>query len=184
VPSINAIPDPGLERLNRLPTSEARSKLLACCDVPGWADGVLRGRPYASRRQLWSAADGRSRRLTDTEVERAMAAHPRIGDRSSGPGTEAQWSRDEQRGVGLDVDTRAGLASGNLLYERKFGRVFLICASGMSADDILIALRERLENDPEREHRVVADELRKIALLRLGKVLDGLSAEEGTGDEE
>jgi 2-oxo-4-hydroxy-4-carboxy-5-ureidoimidazoline decarboxylase len=105
-------------------------------------------------------------------VDRALAAHPRIGERAAGSGTEAAWSRAEQSAVSRDSETERQLAEGNHAYEERFGRVFLICATGLSAEDVLAALRTRLGHDEVTEQAVVADELRKIALLRLGKVLD------------
>ncbi|MDP3893302.1 2-oxo-4-hydroxy-4-carboxy-5-ureidoimidazoline decarboxylase, partial [Nocardioides sp.] len=105
------------------------------------------------------------------DIDRALAAHPRIGERAAGSGTEAAWSRGEQAAVSRDSETDRQLAEGNRAYEERFGRVFLICASGLSAEEILAALRTRLGHDEATEQAVVADELRKIALLRLGKVM-------------
>jgi len=87
--------------------------------------------------------------------------------------TEAVWSRREQSGVGEDPGVREALAEGNREYEQRFGRVFLICATGLSAQDMLTNLRERLMHDDVTEAKVVHEELRKIALLRLAKVVDG-----------
>ncbi|NUR97122.1 MAG: OHCU decarboxylase, partial [Kribbellaceae bacterium] len=102
---------------------------------------------------------------------RALQAHPRIGDRPRGAGTEASWSRSEQSGVGDDAAVRQELAEGNRQYEDRFGRVFLICATGLSAEQMLGSLRTRLTNDDATEAAVVHEELRKIALLRLSKVV-------------
>jgi 2-oxo-4-hydroxy-4-carboxy-5-ureidoimidazoline decarboxylase len=74
--------------------------------------------------------------------------------------------------VDRDETTLAALVEGNRLYEERFGRVFLVCATGLDADQILDALRSRLENDDEPDAAVVADELRRIALLRLRKVVE------------
>src|SRR5680860_428851 len=87
-------------------------------------------------------------------------------------GEEATWSRREQSGVRRSDRTAAELVDGNRAYEDRFGRVFLICASGKNAEEILEALRARLHNDPESEAAVVVDELRQIALLRLRNVVD------------
>ena len=86
--------------------------------------------------------------------------------------------RREQSGVATDAETLRALAEGNRAYEERFGRVFLICATGLGAQDVLAALRTRLTNDPATEALVVADELRRIALLRLERVLgtDGMPA--------
>ncbi len=166
-----------LAELNAAPDDELTPPLLACCDVPRWAREVLAGRPYADLAALLGVADRAARGFGPDDVERALAAHPRIGERAQGDGVEASWSRSEQSGVDRDEPTTAALAEGNRAYEERFGRVFLICASGRSAEQILASLRSRLDNDPETEARVTADELRKIALLRLqGLVAQGADA--------
>ncbi|GAB2664667.1 2-oxo-4-hydroxy-4-carboxy-5-ureidoimidazoline decarboxylase [Kribbella swartbergensis] len=161
-----------LQEFNSAPDDRLRPLLTACCDVPRWVDGVLAGRPYTEEAALKQVADRGLRELDDSEVDRALAAHPRIGDRAAGQSTEAAWSRNEQSGVGDDPEIRAALAAGNREYEERFDRVFLICATGLSAAEMLASLRERLNHDPVTEKAVVREELRKITLLRLGKVLE------------
>lgn len=162
-----------LDELNAAPDDTLTPVLLACCDVPSWAAAVRDGRPYADVAAALEAADKAARGFTGEDVERALAAHPRIGERAEGAGTEAGWSRQEQSSVSRDEDTQTALVDGNRAYEQRFGRVFLICATGLSGQEILTALRERLGNDEDTEAGVVAEELRKIALLRLRKVLEG-----------
>ncbi|MEV0284187.1 MULTISPECIES: 2-oxo-4-hydroxy-4-carboxy-5-ureidoimidazoline decarboxylase [unclassified Kribbella] len=160
-----------LLEFNAAPDDRLRPLLAACCDVPRWVDAVLAGRPYGDLEALTGAADKALRELDASDVDRALAAHPRIGDRAEGAGTEAAWSRNEQSGVGDDPDVRTALAAGNREYEERFGRVFLICATGLSAEQMLTSLRERLTHDETAEAAVVHEELRKIALLRLAKVV-------------
>lgn len=159
----------GLAGFNDASDADATAALTACCDVPRWVDTVLRGRPYDTVDALLATADGAGRNVGAAEVGRALAAHPRIGEQSRGADVGAQWSRDEQAGVGQD--SAAPLAEANRAYEQRFRRVFLICATGRSAADILDAARERLGHDDETELRVTADELRQIALLRLRKLV-------------
>jgi OHCU decarboxylase len=161
-----------LRAFNAVPAERLRPMLAACCDVDRWVDRVLAGRPYDDLAALTDVADRTAGTFDDAEVEKALAAHPRIGDRASGESTEASWSRDEQSGVGEDAGVRAALAEGNREYEQRFGRVFLICATGLSAAEMLASLRQRLGNDDATERDVVRDELRKIAVLRLTKVVD------------
>jgi OHCU decarboxylase len=160
-----------LQEFDTAPPDELRPLLAACCDVPRWVDRVLSHRPYADLAALTKVADEAARSLSDAEVAQALAAHPRIGDRADGESTEAAWSRKEQSGVGDDPAVREALAAGNRAYEERFNRVFLICATGLSADQMLAALRQRLTNDAATEADVVREELRKIALLRLAKAI-------------
>ncbi|GAA6526942.1 2-oxo-4-hydroxy-4-carboxy-5-ureidoimidazoline decarboxylase [Intrasporangium sp. DVR] len=162
----------GVRRFNEAEAGRLRPELSACCDVPAWVEAVLADRPYASLDDLMAAADSAARRLTHEEVDRALAAHPRIGDRAEGSGAGAGWSRQEQAGVGPDEQTQRDLVAGNREYEQRFGRVFLISATGLAGEQILASLRERLRNDQAAEAAVVAEELRKIALLRLRKLIE------------
>ena len=149
--------------------------LAACCDVPDWVATVRDGRPYADVDDLVDVADKAAREFSPADVDRALAAHPRIGERAPQAGQdtrEALWSRQEQAAATPDGDTAAALRAGNRAYEERFGRVFLICATGLSADEVLAELHWRLANDEASEAAVVAEELRKIALLRLHKLLD------------
>jgi len=162
-----------LVEFNAAPVDRLRPELASCCDVPRWVDGILAKRPYGDRAALTAVADQLARELDDNEVDRALQAHPRIGDRPQGATTEAAWSRNEQSGVGDDPAVRTALAEGNRVYEDRFGRVFLICATGLSAAEMLSSLQERLTHDDVSEAAVVHEELRKIALLRLGKLVIG-----------
>ncbi|MFE3756351.1 2-oxo-4-hydroxy-4-carboxy-5-ureidoimidazoline decarboxylase [Nocardia tengchongensis] len=161
-----------LSEFNSTAGDRLRPDLLTCCDVPAWADSLLADRPYADIDGVLARADELAGALTGADVDRALAAHPRIGERVSGTGTGSAWSRQEQAGVGQDAAVSAQLLDGNRAYEQRFGRVFLICATGLSAAQILTNLRERLTNDDAAEAAVVAGELRKIAVLRLRKVFE------------
>jgi OHCU decarboxylase len=161
-----------LQEFNSASADQLRPMLAACCDVPRWVDGILAKRPYGDLVVLTAVADQLLRELDDNEVDRALQAHPRIGDRPQGASTEAAWSRREQSGVGDDPDAKKAIAEGNHEYEARFNRVFLICATGLSAQEILANLRQRLTHDDATEAAAVQEELRKIALLRLGKVVE------------
>jgi 2-oxo-4-hydroxy-4-carboxy-5-ureidoimidazoline decarboxylase len=159
-----------LEEFNAASDEAVTATLLACCDVPSWAAAVRARRRYADEHALLRVADDAARALGPEDVDRALAAHPRIGERAEGAGRSASWSRQEQSGVA--DGTRQTLLEGNRTYEDRFGRVFLICAAGLDGQQILRALRERLGHDDATEAAVVADELRKIALIRLRKALE------------
>lgn len=162
-----------LDQFNTSAAADLRPELLSCCDVPAWADVVLRARPYDDLAALVKTADEAARRFDRAEVDRALAQHPRIGERAAGQDTGSRWSRQEQAGV--DAEARDQLAEANRAYEERFDRVFLICATGLSAREILASLQDRLGNDDATEAAVVADELRKIALLRLRKLVEASS---------
>lgn len=165
-----AHPDSGLSHLNALTTPELKGELLACLAVPRWAGEIAAGAPYADAAELRAAADAAARTLTSEEVDAALASHPRIGERPAGP--DAAASRSEQSGIDhRDEQLARALAEGNAAYEQRFGHLFLICAAGLGGAKILERLRARLSNDAETERGVVADELRKIALLRLDRIL-------------
>ncbi|MFB9660899.1 2-oxo-4-hydroxy-4-carboxy-5-ureidoimidazoline decarboxylase [Glycomyces mayteni] len=228
---------------NTADPESATRVLTACCASPAWARRLAADRPYESLDALTAAALAAFDALADTEVERAVDAHPRIGggagrphpaavpagrvdapgfgapgaqggaepapgpladratgfdaaapngtepvsgvsaDRAAGlpapvgdrepavpAGPEAEWSRSEQaRAMTADAAVRAELADANAAYEERFGRVFLICATGLAAEDILAAARRRLANDEPTERAETRAELRKIVAFRLGK---------------
>ena len=157
-----------LEEFNEVDRVEAIAALRPCVDVTRWYETVADDRPYASLEALWARAADAADPFTGAEVEAALAHHPRIGERADGSSREASMSRSEQAGVDpADSAIQAALRAGNLAYEERFGRVFLIRAAGRSADEILASLKVRLTHTPEEEDRVVAEQLREIALLRL-----------------
>ena len=140
------------EYLDGLSEDAARAVLARCCSARRWVEQVL-----AAERFWWA--------LGREDWLEAFAGHPRIGART----TDAA-ARREQAGVdGATAATRAALALGNRMYEERFGHVFLICATGKSADEMLGALRDRLGNDPITELRIAAGEQAKITRLRLEK---------------
>ena len=153
---------PGLARLNALPDGEAVEVLLGCCSAPGWARRVAARRPFGSVDDLLAAAGAAWAAREPGELEAAMAGHPRIGERS----LSAQ-SRQEQSGVGSDPGVVEALREANAAYEDRFGRVFLICATGRGPDEILAELRRRMAHDPVTELEVAAAEIGKINALRL-----------------
>lgn len=165
-----------VEVFNALPAARLEEDLLACCAAPAWGATVAAARPYRERGEIIAVADAAARALSWDEVRVGLSAHPRIGERAAGGSKEAAWSRREQSAAAGSADdtTRAELVAANQAYEERFGHVFLIFASGRSQAEILAAARERLGHDEAAERAVVTDELRKIALLRLERVLDAL----------
>jgi 2-oxo-4-hydroxy-4-carboxy-5-ureidoimidazoline decarboxylase len=161
---------------NTLSEDEAASQLLPCCGSRGWAAGMAGRRPLGDEAALLAAADKTWRGLAVKDWMEAFASHPRIGERKAPQSATAQsaaWSAQEQRDAVVDDAVKAALAAGNAEYERRFGRVFLVCATGNSASEILEILRRRLRNDDEAELTEAAEEQRKITAIRLKKWLQG-----------
>jgi len=148
---------------------QLRSELLACLAVPRWADEVVAQAPFASAAALIEAAGAAASPLPRSEIEAAMAEHPRIGEKPTGTSRAAGFSRAEQASVDADdAELARALAEGNRVYEERFDRVFLIRAAGRSRREILAELQRRLNLDDDAEAAIVGSELRDIALLRLG----------------
>lgn len=161
----------GLAQLNGQPRAEAEEALYRCFASRIWAAHVAGARPFAGIEQLIGAADAAWSRLSEADWLAAFAAHPRIGERG---GHAPDVSAREQKGLSsARQETLAALAAENRDYERRFGHVFLIAASGRTAGEILAELRRRLNNDPATELRVAADEQRKITRLRLERLVAG-----------
>jgi 2-oxo-4-hydroxy-4-carboxy-5-ureidoimidazoline decarboxylase len=164
-----------LAAFNAAPPEAAERDLLACCASGRFAKAIADGRPYREPGALSDAVGVAFAALSWDDIVESMNAHPRIGDRSASAGRTASagWPAAEQSGAGAASDqVRQGLADGNLAYERRFGHVFLICASGLSGQEMLDQLRTRLANDPDAERTVVRRELLKITQLRLANLLE------------
>jgi 2-oxo-4-hydroxy-4-carboxy-5-ureidoimidazoline decarboxylase len=162
-----------LEDFNELDSAAAVQALLSCCTSASWADAVAAARPYNSIHELLTESDRAVSSLGTADLQAALAGHPRIGAAGmSEHGTG--WSKQEQAGVGTaDDETLKALEDGNHVYERRFGHIYLACASGRTGGELLAFLRERLDNDRETEWGVVAAELAKINQIRLRKLIGG-----------
>ena len=158
-----------LGSFNAAAVQDAERTALACCASATFARAVADGRPYPDADALLAAVDATFKALSWDDIVEAMDEHPRIGDRAVRGGMSAA----EQSGAAAASDkVRQGLADGNLAYEQRFGHIFLICASGLSGQEMLDQLQARLEHDEEAERAVVRDELRKITRLRMTKMLN------------
>jgi allantoicase len=157
-----------LARLDALVPDDAAKAFLACLGAPSFAAAVSAGRPYGDEAALVEAVERAMAALQEPDWREAFAAHPRIGTTHGA----SAWARDEQKGTAAASSaTRDALARGNGDYEKKFGRIFLICATGKSADEMLAALNARMQNDPASEFEVAIEEQKKITRLRLEKLL-------------
>ena len=160
--------------LNAQTREEAAALLLSCCGSTRWVEKMLERRPFASLEALHAAADDAWARMTRVDHLEAFGRHPRIGETrpaGGGPETTAKWSREEQsRASVADADTQRALRAANAAYEERFGFVFLVCATGKTAQEILRNLESRMHAHPEAELRVAAAEQAKITHLRLDKL--------------
>jgi 2-oxo-4-hydroxy-4-carboxy-5-ureidoimidazoline decarboxylase len=165
-----------LSWFNELPAGAAQQTLLECCSAPGWAEQMTAGRPYSSAGDAINLSGTIVAALSAADLAGALAGHPRIGERPDASQPRAAgWSRQEQSGIDADgAQTRRALAEANLEYERRFGHIYLVCASGRTGKELLAVLRGRLQNEPEDEWQVVRTELQKINALRLQRLLAGL----------
>jgi 2-oxo-4-hydroxy-4-carboxy-5-ureidoimidazoline decarboxylase len=162
---------PNLAAFNALPDDQAEHALLTCCSSSRWAKGMSARRPFGTVDDLYEAADAELHSLTDDDLDDALAGHPRIGERRPGP--DGSWSRQEQSGLdGAHAGTLEAIAQANVAYENRFGHVYLVCATGKTADELLALLQARLHNDPQTERAVVRDELAMINRIRLGRLID------------
>ncbi|MEU7765942.1 2-oxo-4-hydroxy-4-carboxy-5-ureidoimidazoline decarboxylase [Nocardia sp. NPDC049190] len=161
--------EPGLAAFDAMPEDVAYKVLLACCSSPGVARSLVAGRPYPSIRVFFDAADAAVARLPESEIDLALAGHPRIGERAD----SLDSAREQAEVTTATDDVRTALAKGNHAYEERFGHIYLVCATGKSAEELLALLTDRLRNTPEVERRVVRAELAKINRIRLGGLLAG-----------
>jgi 2-oxo-4-hydroxy-4-carboxy-5-ureidoimidazoline decarboxylase len=162
--------------LDAMPEARAKKLFADCCGSSQWVSGMLARRPFGSRAVVLSAADEIWESLEPADWREAFAHHPRIGERkSAAPQSErgAAWAAGEQSGVEQARDSvRAELAAANREYERRFGYILIVFATGKSAEEMLALARARLRNDPDVEVAIAGEEQRKITRLRLDKLLD------------
>jgi allantoicase len=165
----------GIASLNALSKLDLSKALFDCCGSKAWVKKMITQFPVASADSLFEAADAIWSSLNPPAWLEAFRHHPAIGDRTpkNNQSAKAQgWSEGEQWvAQSADADLLVALAEANREYRKKFGFVFLICATGKSSGEILASLRQRLPNDSETELRIAAEEQRKITRLRLEKLL-------------
>ncbi|WP_171478586.1 2-oxo-4-hydroxy-4-carboxy-5-ureidoimidazoline decarboxylase [Acinetobacter ihumii] len=155
---------------NQASINQVTPLLSACVHIPSWVNSLSEQRPYTSTQALLDAASQQSQTWTWSEIETALATHPRIGEKKAKvelSEREAQFSDHEQSGVKQDEQTQRALYEGNVAYEQKFGFIFLIKAAGLTSEQILTTLQQRLNHDIETEKKIVHEQLAAIALLRL-----------------
>jgi 2-oxo-4-hydroxy-4-carboxy-5-ureidoimidazoline decarboxylase len=165
-------PPTAIADFNELAADDAAELLRPACASTAWQRVVVASRPYVTVGEMGALSDGVIAALAWMDVEEALAAHPRIGERPAGGAPEAGWSGREQAGaLAAPGEVAAALRAGNVAYEERFGHVFLIHATAKTAEEMLAALHERLGNDDAAEQEVVRRELAAIVRVRLAKLL-------------
>jgi 2-oxo-4-hydroxy-4-carboxy-5-ureidoimidazoline decarboxylase len=158
-----------LNELNSLPRYRAEGEFIKCCGSQAWTRTMAGRRPFVSFDRLLKAASEVWWRLDRSDWLEAFQAHPQIGERKEAVHT---WAAREQSGMHLaGVAITTAMEGGNREYLAKFGYIFIVCATGKSADEMLSILRSRLLNQPEDELRIAAEEQNKITCIRLEKLL-------------
>lgn len=161
-----------LASFNTLSPEAAQAAIAHCVAIPRWQQALVSARPFVSAAALLAEADRLTRSWDAADLQQALAAHPRIGERAGGAEKEAALSRQEQAAMGdADAALKQAMVAGNQAYEARFGRVFLIRAKGRSGEEMLAALQRRLNHDPQTEQRETLEQLREITLLRLKESL-------------
>jgi OHCU decarboxylase len=149
-----------LARWNELPAEAAELEVMSCCGSAAWARHLAARRPFESVASLITASDEIWNRLETRDWLEAFSKHPRIGERKA-PDVASErstaWSVHEQQNVSAAGEAvQSSLAGANRTYEQRFGRMFIVCATGKSATEMLDILRQRLRNDDATELRAAA----------------------------
>lgn len=153
---------------NALADADARSLVASWAAVPWWVDRIVSGRPYDTAAELADRASELASAWEGPDLDTAMAAHPRIGERPAGEDRAAEASRREQAEMRTaDPETAAAITAGNAAYERRFGRIFLIRAAGRTPEEIVGELHRRLTLEPAEEQGEAIAQLAEIAMARL-----------------
>lgn len=164
-----------LERWNQIDSEAAAREILPCCGSHAWADGLAARRPFSSPQQLFEASDAIWTALDEEAWREAFDSHPRIGQQYARAATAESlaWSSQEQRAaMSQDDAIKLALAEGNRQYEERFGRIFIVCASGRNAAEILALLEQRIQNSAAAEMLEAAEQQRQITQLRLRRWLE------------
>ncbi len=163
-----------IQVFNQLPRNDAQSELIKCCSSLSWVEKMVKGRPYNDFLDLIEASEKIWFSLNKGDWLEAFSGHPKIGDVSSLKKKFAEtkiWANNEQAGMNNATnEIIKELAHYNEIYEQKFGFIFIVCATGKSAQEMLNLIKLRYENTPDEEIKIAVIEQSKITKLRLEKL--------------
>lgn len=175
MPTLSKVKKMTIEELNTINKQDAFEIVFKCCGCTAWAQNLIDFRPYKNKEELFKLSDMIWTSCEYDEVLEAFSHHPKIGDLKSLEkkfASTKDWASGEQAGVNVaSPETIQELADANEAYEKKFGYIFIVCATGKSADEMLVMLKTRLLNNPENEFRIAKDEQNKITHIRLDKLI-------------
>ncbi len=163
-----------LKQFNQLNSHEAQNELFKCCGSTNWAETLVSYMPFDSVSAIKAESDKIWSSCLQSDILEAFSHHPKIGDVKSLSekfASTKQWASGEQAAVSVaPQEVLEKLAKGNAEYEKKFGYIFIVCATGKSAEEMLELLNNRLPNSPEQEIRIAAKEQNKITHIRIEKL--------------
>ena len=164
-----------IEELNSLSTDKAWEEFFKCCGSTTWAKLLANKKPFKNKEELIHTSDSIWAICSTQDGLEAFTHHPKIGDLKNLEkkfASTKEWAGGEQSGVNTAThDTLVALAQGNETYEKKFDYIFIVCATGKTADEMLALLNVRLKNDTETEMKIAMNEQNKITHLRLEKLI-------------
>jgi 2-oxo-4-hydroxy-4-carboxy-5-ureidoimidazoline decarboxylase len=162
-----------LKEFNSLAPGVVESELFRCCGCTRWVKKLMEGFPFKSLNDLKKYSDEQWSNCTNSDFLEAFSHHPRIGDKAKSEKLSAtkDWAEEEQSGVDRnDLSILEQLAEANIAYEKKFGFIFIVCATGKTSEEMLAIIRQRMKNDIETEINAAAAEQNKITHLRIDKL--------------
>ncbi len=164
-----------LEELNNLPFEQQTAEFTKCCGAHNWVNKMVVLSPFESQKQLLKASEDVWFNCTEADWLEAFTHHPKIGDVKNLErkfSTTKAWAGNEQKSVETaSKEAIKKLAHLNKVYEDKFGFIFIVCATGKSAEEMLEILESRLDNNYNDELKIAMGEQHKITVLRLKKLL-------------
>lgn len=167
-----------IEKLNSLEKNTLKEEFLKCCGSNNWAENLVNEFPFESEQELFSKSDNVWNSLNKNDYLEAFSQHPKIGDINSLAKKFANtkgWAENEQSGVNsANQQVIEELAEYNDIYDKRFGYIFIVCATGKSAQEMLDILKSRVDNDAEKELKIASEEQNKITKIRLEKLLKSL----------